>query len=177
MIAPIAPVRTIPARRLAAVLAVLGGAAFASGQPARSQVAPAPAPGTAAPEIATPVELAIDVVNGRVLCLPQTMRLPARDLISLRVINNSRKPILFAAPDFFQASQGMRTDGVRYNPGRGGFLVEAGSTLPVALQTPSAGEYYYACSEPGEVSTVLSTGFLVVVPGPGTPGVQAPPRR
>ena len=172
-----APVRTIPVRRLAAAFAALGGVVLVSGPPARAQVAPAPAPNAAASETATPVELAINVVNGRVVCLPQTMRLPARDLIGLRVINKSTRPIMFAAPDFFRASQGMRTDGVRYNPERGGFLVEAGGTLPVALRTPPAGEYYYACSELGEVSTVLSTGFLVVVPGPGTPGVQAPPRR
>lgn len=171
----IVPVRAIPVRRLAAAFAVLGGLALASGPPARAQIAPAP--NTAASQTATPVELAINVVNGRVVCLPQTMRLPARDLIGLRVINKSTRPIMFVAPDFFRASQGMQTDGVRYNPERGGFLVEAGSTLPVALRTPPAGEYYYACSELGEVSTVLSTGFLVVVPGPDIPGVPVPPRR
>lgn len=172
MIAP-APIRSTSARRLAAALALIGGAIFAPGRPALAQAAPTPAPS----ETPVPVELAINVVNGRVVCLPQTMRLPARDLVGLHVINKSTRPILFAAPDFFRASQGMQTRGVRYNPERGGFLVEAGTTVPVVLRTPPAGEYYYACSEPGEVSTVLSTGFLVVVPEPGTAGVQAPPPR
>lgn len=171
----LAPVRTTFTRRLAAALVVLGGAAFASGQPARAQVAPVP--GTAAPEAPTPVEFAINVVNGQPLCLPQRARLPARDLVALRVVNNSTRPIMFAAPDFFRASQGMQTDGVRYNPERGGFLAEAGNTFQVTLRTPPAGEYYYACTELGEVSTVRGTGFIVVVPGPDTPGGQAPPRR
>jgi len=44
------------------------------------------------------------------------MRLPARDLVSLRVINKSTKPILFAAPDFFHASQGMQTERRQLQP-------------------------------------------------------------
>jgi len=54
--------------------------------------------------------------------------------------------------------------------------VEGGSTLPVMLRAPPAGEYYYACNDPGEVSTVRGTGFIVVVPGPDNPGAQTPPR-
>ncbi len=43
----------------------------------------------------------------------------------------------------------------------------------MTLTTPPAGEYYYACNDPGEVSTVRGTGFIIVVQGPGG---QAPPR-
>lgn len=171
-----APIRAISVRRLAALM-LLGGIASAFGRPAEAQIAPDPRPGVSASEFPTPVELAISVLNGQVVCLPQTMRLPARDLVSLRVINKSTRPILFAAPEFFQASEGMRTDGVIYNPDRGGFLVEGGSTLPVMLRTPSVGEYYYACNDPGEVSTVRGTGFIIVVPGPGTSGARTIPRR
>lgn len=81
---------------------------------------------------------------------------------------------MFAAPEFLQRSEAMRTDGVIYNLDRGGFLVEASSTLQVSLTTPPAGEYYYACYELGEVSTVQGSGFIIVMPGREG---QAPPRR
>lgn len=169
----IAPARATSARRLVA-LTILSGATFAIGQLAEAQVAPIPAPGVAAPGFPIPVEIAINVLNGQVLCQPKRVRLPARDAISLRVINSSMRPIMFAAPEFFQASEGMRTGGVTYNSNRGGFLVEAGSTLPVLLTTPPAGEYYCACYELGEVSTVRGSGFIIVVLGSGG---QALPRR
>ncbi len=81
---------------------------------------------------------------------------------------------MFAAPKLFQASEAMRTDSVACNQDRGGFLVGAGSTLQVSLTTPPAGEYSYACRELGEVSTVRSTGFIVVVLELNG---QAPPQR
>ena len=169
----IAPARAISARRLVA-LAILGGATFAVGQLAEAQVAPVPAPGVAAPGFPIPVEIAINVLNGQVLCQPERVRLPAHDAISLRLINKSMRPIMFAAPEFFQASEGMRSDGVTYNSDRGGFLVEAGSMVPVLLTTPPVGEYYYACYELGEVSTKRGSGFIIVMPGSGG---QALPRR
>lgn len=171
-------VRAISVRRLAA-FAILGGAAFASSSPAEAQVAPVPAPGVAVPVSPVPVsrvpiEVTINVLNGHVVCQPERLRLPARDAITLRVVNRSAKPIMFAAPEFFQGSEGLRTDVITYDSDRGGFLIKANSTLPVLLTTPPAGEYYYACYELAEVSTVRGTGFIVVVPKP--PG-QAPPRR
>lgn len=125
------PVRAISTRRLAA-LAILGGAAFASSPPAEAQVAPVPVPGVAAPVSPAPVEVTINVLNGQVVWQLDRLRLPARDAISLRVVNRSVKPIMFAAPEFFQVSEGMRTAAVTYNPDKGGFLMKAGSTLACA---------------------------------------------
>ncbi len=163
----------MPARWLAC-LAILGGVAFAFGQLAEAQVAPIPAPDAAALVFPIPVEITINVLNGQALCQPERVLLPARDAISLRVVNRSMRPIMFAAPEFLRASEGMRPDGATYNPDRGGFLVEAGSTLPVLLTTPPAGEYYYACYELGKVSTAGGSGFIIVMPGLAD---QAPPQR
>lgn len=173
----IAPVRATRVRQFAAALAVLCAATIALGWPAEAQVGPAPASGTAASGFPTPVAIAISVLNGQVLCRPETLRLPARAGISLHVINRSRRPVMFAAPKFFQASEGMQAHGAVYNPDRGGFLVEASNTLPVLLRTPPAGEYYYACYQLGEVSTVQGTGFIVVGPAAPGKGGQASPRR
>ncbi len=164
-------------RRLAVALALLGGAIPAFERRAEAQPPPAPASNGAAPAFPTPVEIAMDVLNGEAVCRSQTARLPAHDLIALRLRNNAGRPIMFAAPAFFQASQGMQTDDFRYNVDRGGFLAQAGDTTEIVLRTPPAGEYGYVCHGLDQLPTAQGSGSFIVVPPPGVPTDPGIPRR
>ncbi|MCW8088489.1 cupredoxin domain-containing protein [Sabulicella glaciei] len=130
---------------------------------ASAQMAQQPPPGHVASHPLTQVELTINVLNDNVRCDPQRMRLPSGQNVSLRLINNSNRPTLFVAPEFFRSSEAVMTDSATYNAEAGGFLVQAGSTVPVRLKSPPAGEFSYACQGMGGLSTVRASGFIVVV--------------
>ena len=172
-----APARIGNLGRLAVALALLGGAISALEQRAEAQVPPATASNGAAPTFPTPVEIAMDVLDGQAVCRSQTARLPAHDLIALRLRNNAVRPIMFVAPAFFQASEGMRTDDFRYNVDRGGFLAQAGDTTEIVLRTPPAGEYGYVCHGLDQLPTAQGSGSFIVVPQPGVPTAPGLPRR
>src|SRR5690242_6353007 len=112
-----------------------------------------------AAEVATPVEITADVLNGDVLRGPRNARLPARDLLELRVVNRAPEPIWLVAPKFFQASQHIESAGFAYDLVQGGFLAAPRSTVRVLLRSPPSNEYYYSCFRPGQAPTPESSGF------------------
>lgn len=114
--------------------------------------------------VATPVEVAINVVNGVVECRPPRLRLPKRDVVELRVINRAAQPVMFVAPEFFKSSKHQGSAGFVYDVAAGGFLAAPNSTIRVQLKTPRFGEYYYSCYLPGRVPNPASSGFLIVTP-------------
>jgi hypothetical protein len=110
----------------------------------------------------------MSVGNGEVQCRPPRARLPAQNLLELRVINRSERPLTFVAPDFFRASNHLESAGFTWDVIRGGFSVAPEATVRVLLTTPAVpGEYYYSCFEPGGVPNPESSGFLIVVPAAG----------
>lgn len=158
---PALPVKGPLARTVAPCFCVLlMTAGLASLQMHRAQAQEAP---RASSEIVTPVEIAISTVNDAVVCAPPRARLPARNIVELRVLNQAREPIMFVAPKFFEASQIQESGGFTLDLVEGGFLVAPQSTIWVRLRTPPAGEYYYSCYAPGRVPTPQSSGFLIVV--------------
>ncbi len=84
--------------------------------------------------------------------------------VEIEVINRSPTQIMFFAPDFFVSAEIVDTTGLALQILEGGFQVEAESAVRVVMQTPSAGEYGYACHKPGALPTPESTGFFVIVP-------------
>jgi hypothetical protein len=170
-----APTRMRARWRLAVALTLLGGAVPAFERPAEAQVPPASS--GAVPSLPTPVEITIDVLNDEAVCGPQRVRLPAHDLIALRLRNNAVQPVMFVAPSFFQASEGMRTDVFSYNVDRGGFLAAAGDTMEIVLRTPPPGEYGYVCHGLNQTPTVEGSGFFIVVPPVGVSPTPSLPQR
>ncbi|MFC4171505.1 cupredoxin domain-containing protein [Microvirga sp. GCM10011540] len=123
-----------------------------------------PSPPVVSGEVATPVEITMNYVNGDVQCGPPRARLPARDPLELRVINRADRIITFAAPKFFAATQHIESAGFVVDLVKGGFTVAPQSTARVLLRTPAPGEYYFSCFEAEEIPDPQSSGFLIVVP-------------
>lgn len=113
---------------------------------------------------ATPVEIAADTINGVLRCRPPRARLPAEERLELRVVNNSERPIAFAAPKFFNASKIIESGGFTWDIAQDRFVVAPRSIVWVRLQSPVPGEYYYSCFEQGQIPTNSTSGFLIVVP-------------
>jgi hypothetical protein len=115
-------------------------------------------------EIATPVEITMNTVNGDVQCGPPRARLPANDPLDLRVVNRSEIPLMFVAPQFFKASKHIESAGFVMDLLKGGFLVGPKSTVTVLLRTPAPGEYYFSCFPPDGIPNPASSGFLIILP-------------
>ena len=115
-------------------------------------------------EVMTPIEITAETINGILRCRPPRARLPAQEGLEFRVVNNSERPVAFAAPKFFNASKVIESGGFTWDIVQGRFLVAPRSTVWVRLQSPIPGEYYYSCFEQGKVPTDSTSGFLIVVP-------------
>jgi hypothetical protein len=145
--------------RVASSLLAVGFSAISYGA-ATAQTRPSAAPGA----VVTPVEISAGIVNGAVRCRPPRARLPADDRLELRIVNDSGRPVAFAAPKFFNASNILESGGFTWNIVNDTLVVAPRSTVWVRLQSPAPGEYYYSCFEPGEIPTDQSSGFLIVMP-------------
>lgn len=141
------------ARGLAACL-ILGAAGGATAQTASSS----------ATAVTTPVEIIAQTINGSLRCGPPRARLPANARLELRVVNNSERPVAFAAPKFFNASEVSKSGGFTWEVVNDTFSVAPQSTVWVQLESPPVGEYYYSCFERGQIPTDATSGFLMVVP-------------
>ncbi len=117
-------------------------------------------------EIVAPIEIFIETINGEVQCGPPRVRLPSLDAVEIEVINRAEILVMFLAPEFFESAEIVETTDFALQILEGGFQVEPESAVRVIMQTPSAGEYGYACYEPGGLPTPESSGFLVVIPTP-----------
>ena len=153
--------RAVPQAIVAALFLGTAGAGGAKAQSANPPVVQG--------RVATPVEITMRTVNGRVACGPPRARLPARVPLSLHVVNQSRAPLWFLAPKFFRHTRHFRSTGFTFDVRRGGFLVAPRRTATVLLRTPSSGRYYYSCEAPGRVPNPASSGFLIVVPAANRP--------
>ncbi|WP_137391204.1 hypothetical protein [Rhodoligotrophos defluvii] len=120
-----------------------------------------PPPARVDGEVAAPVEILMDFINGDVRCLPPRALLPATDELDLRVINRAERPLMFIAPEFLRAAKILRANQLVEVEG-GSFLVGAKGQLRFVLRTPKPGEYYYSCYLPGHRPNPQSSGFLVV---------------
>ena len=112
----------------------------------------------------TPVEIAAETINGDLRCRPPRARLPADEMLELRVVNSSERPVAFAAPKFFNASKIIESRGFTWDIVQDRFVVAPRSTVWVRLRSPVPGEYYYSCFEQGQIPTSSTSGFLIVVP-------------
>jgi hypothetical protein len=112
----------------------------------------------------TPVEIAAETINGDLRCRPPRARLPTDERLELQVVNNSERPITFAAPKFFNASKIIESGGFTWDIVQDRFVVAPRSVVWVRLQSPVPGEYYYSCFEQGQIPTDSTSGFLIVVP-------------
>lgn len=139
---------------------------------AHAQSADAP---TVEGELAVPVEVVLETINGEVRCGPPQVRLPVEDEVEMRFINRSEQPIRFVAPDFFTSADILESSGFVFEPEAGGFLAARESTVRVLLRTPAADEYGYACYDQGDQPSPRSSGYLVVGSMDAEP-VQIPPR-
>ena len=144
---------------------IVGGALLAAGLLTTAALAQQEArPPTVAGQVAAPVEIVMEMINGEVRCSPPRARLPAQSPLDFRVVNRAERPLMFVAPQFFQAANVIESAGYALDLVQGGFLARPQATLRVLLRTPQAGEYYYSCYEQGQVPAPQSSGFLIVVP-------------
>jgi hypothetical protein len=115
-------------------------------------------------QIAVPIEIGMRTVNAEVQCNPRRMLLPPGDLFELNIVNTAKRPIMFVAPEFFEAAEVIDATDVVFDAALGGVWVTPESREEIVFRTPPPGEYGYACYERLEQPTLESTGFLVVAP-------------
>jgi hypothetical protein len=103
------PKRPAAGRRgtLASALGVL----VATASPALAQAVPTQPPADVGSEVAAPVEIVMSTVSGEVRCAPAQARLPARDLVALRVVNRAEEPLWFVAPELFRSGNHIDSGG------------------------------------------------------------------
>jgi hypothetical protein len=136
----------------------------ATASPALAQAVAARPPAVVRGEVAAPVEIAMSTVNGEIRCAPAQARLPARDMVDLRVVNRAEEPLWFVAPELFRSGDHIDPGGFTLDLVEGEFLVAPGRTLRVLMRTPKPDAYPYPCYEPGGVPRPESSGFLTLVP-------------
>lgn len=103
-------------------------------------------------------------INGRVVCSPRRMRLPARTDLVFSVINRSPGTLRFSAPEFLRAAGVTRTSHPWIDVDAGSFIVRPRGAARLTLRSPWSGEFYYACNRPGQQPRLASTGFIIVLP-------------
>lgn len=101
--------------------------------------------------------------NGQVTCGPQRTTVEAGSILHLHVTNRTELPLWFVAPQFLAAADHLESVGFTLEAAQGGFSVAPEASATAVLRTPSPGEYYFSCFEPGAVPNPRSSGFIEVV--------------
>lgn len=124
----------------AALLALLLPAAEA----ARAEGKPLPPPQSAAMPT---VELTVEQSDGRPVCGPAELRLPAGSNIALHVVSRADQPVTITMPGQFENGHVLHADGdLVHVASEKGYTVKRNGQGTLRLRTAAAGEAPYACT-------------------------------
>ena len=137
---------------LAALL--IAGPALAQGKPL------APPASNAMP----PVELTISMKDGKPVCDPAELRLPADTNVALNIVSSADAPVTITAPGQFENGLVLHADGdLVHVASEKGYTVKQNGKGTLRLRTMKAGQEEYACTSTRNADAPFK-GKLVLTP-------------
>jgi uncharacterized cupredoxin-like copper-binding protein len=151
-----------------ALVAAFALACFSAATPASGTVLAQVEPGEptadvplADPGQPVPVEFAMRMEDGALVCRPDLDRLPPNEELTLQLVNATDAEAAFSAPAFFAAAGRVAsTIDAEYDHDAGAFVVPAGTTGQIVFTSGEEGTYEFACAPAGEEATMQ--GEIVV---------------
>ncbi|SEH47626.1 hypothetical protein SAMN02799636_02463 [Methylobacterium sp. 275MFSha3.1] len=129
------------ARGSATLLAL--SAVLAAG-PALAQGKPLPPPAT---DAMPPVELTISLKDGKPVCDPAELKLPADTNVALKIVSSADAPVTITAPGQFENGLVLHADGdLVHVASEKGYTVKQNGKGTLRLRTMKAGQEEYACT-------------------------------
>ena len=112
--------------------------------PAAAQSKPLPKPAT---DAMPPVEVTITETDGRPVCAPAELRLPADSNVALHVVSRFGAPVTITAPGQFDNAHVLHADGdLVHVASEKGYLVKQNGQGTLRFRTAGAGQSTYACT-------------------------------
>jgi hypothetical protein len=142
-------------RGSAALVALLvAGSAFAQGKPL------SPPASDAIP----PVELTISLKDGKPVCAPAELTLPADTNVALHIVSSADAPVTITAPGQFENGLVLHADGdLVHVASEKGYTVKQNGQGTLRLRTMKAGQEEYACTSTRNADAPFK-GKLVLSP-------------
>lgn len=134
------------------------------GQAARAEGKPLPPPASAA---MPPIELSVEMRDGKPVCGPADLRLPADTNVALSIVSRADQPVTITLPDQFENGRVLHADGdLVHVASEKGYTVKQNGRGTLRLRTVAAGERTYACTGANSRSTPFE-GKAVFAPPAG----------
>ncbi|MEE7504193.1 anaerobic typically selenocysteine-containing protein [Methylobacterium sp. C33D] len=143
------------ARGSATLLALLAAG------PALAQGKPLPPPAT---DAMPPVELTISMKDGKPVCDPAELKLPADTNVALNIVSSADAPVTITAPGQFENGLVLHADGdLVHVASEKGYTVKQNGRGTLRLRTMKAGQEDYACTSTRNADAPFK-GRLVLSP-------------
>ncbi|KQP95390.1 anaerobic typically selenocysteine-containing protein [Methylorubrum extorquens] len=114
-----------------------------------------------------PVELKITKQDGKAVCSPAELRLPANSNVTINIISQSDSPVMLTSPNQFKNDQVLHHDGDLAHAASGdGYTVKQNGKGVLKLRTLAAGEQEYGCASINNQKEVFR-GKLILSPPSG----------
>ena len=129
--------------------------------PALAQGKPLPQP---APDAMPPVELTISLKDGKPVCAPAELKLPADTNVALNIVSSADAPVTITAPGQFENGLVLHADGdLVHVASEKGYTVKQNGKGTLRLRTMKAGQEEYACTSTRNADAPFK-GKLVLSP-------------
>jgi hypothetical protein len=152
-------VRSLPLAALPAAVALLLAAPALSAEDAKARP-PASA-------VTPPVELTVTLQDGKPVCAPAELRLPADTDVALTVVSEANVPVTITAAGQFEGGHVRHADGdLVHVMSEKGYLVKANGRGTLRLRTLAAGDHPYGCTATNRQDAPF-VGKLVLAPPAG----------
>jgi hypothetical protein len=136
------------------VALLIAGPAFAQGKP----LAPP------ASEAMPPVELTISLKDGKPVCAPAELSLPADTNVALHIVSSADAPVTITAPGQFENGLVLHADGdLVHVASEKGYTVKQNGQGTLRLRTMKPGQEEYACTSTRNADAPFK-GKLVLSP-------------
>jgi hypothetical protein len=118
--------------------------ALLSAEPSLAQGKPDNPPATTS---VPQVELRITKQDGKAVCAPAQLRLPANTNVTINIVSQSDSPVILTSPNQFKNDQVLHHDGdLTHIASEDGFTVKQNGKGVLKLRTLAAGEQEYGCA-------------------------------
>ncbi|MCJ2114705.1 cupredoxin domain-containing protein [Methylobacterium sp. E-025] len=130
--------------------------------PAFAQTKPLPAS-----EVVPPVELAISMENGKPVCAPAELLLPADTNVSISIVSTADTPVTITAAGQFENGHVLHADGdLTHDASEKGYTIKRNGKGVLKVRTMKAGESAYGCTSNRNADAPF-VGKLILSPPAG----------
>lgn len=114
-----------------------------------------------------PVELRITKQDGKAVCAPAELRLPADSNVTLNIVSQSDSPVILTSPNQFKNDQVLHHDGdLTHVASENGYTIKQNGKGVLKLRTLAAGEQEYGCASVNNQKEPFR-GRLILTPPAG----------